>query len=115
MLAELEGRVDAPKAPTGTGRGAKAARHALIREDRAQRLTVPEVNDALTSRCEHFSILHKPWDQIRAHGARRTAHGARRTAHGAGCRAHGARRTAHGARRTAHGARRRVHGAGCRV
>jgi len=69
MLAELEGRQDAPKAtvPVGQGAGARAARRALIREDRAQRMTVQEVNDALTSRCEHFSILHKPWDKIRMH------------------------------------------------
>ena len=67
LLGELEGKVDTPKpaTPAATGAGAKAARRALIREDRAQRLTVQEVNDALTSRCEHFSILHKPWDRIR--------------------------------------------------
>ena len=40
MLTELEGRQDTPTAPKGTGAGAQAARRALIREDRAQRLTV---------------------------------------------------------------------------
>jgi predicted RNA methylase len=69
MLEELEGKADhAPAArPEGHGTGARAARRALIREDRAQRLTVDEVNAQLIARCEHFSVLHRPYDQLRMH------------------------------------------------
>jgi len=69
MLAEIEGKEDfKPAKPSnGEGAGVKAARRALIREDRAQRLTVEEVNAQLLARCEHFSVLHKPHDQLRMH------------------------------------------------
>ena len=70
LLAELDGKDDfrpevADKAARGAG--AMAARRALIREDRAQRLTVEEVNAQLLSRCEHFSVLHRPYDGLRMH------------------------------------------------
>ena len=55
LLAELEGKEDftpaKQTADTKRGAGAAAARRAIIREDRAQRLTVEEVNSALISRC----------------------------------------------------------------
>ena len=73
MLKELEGKPDfKPEAKQasgagGRGAGASAARRALIREDRAQRMTVQEVNDQLVARCEHFSVLHRPSDSLRMH------------------------------------------------
>ena len=71
LLEELVGREDVPRAPKQAseerGKGAAAARRALIREDRAQRLSVEEVNSALISRCEHFSVLHRPYDGLRMH------------------------------------------------
>ena len=71
LLAELEGKADftpeAPEGAKGRGAGAQAARRALIREDRAQRMTVAEVNEQLVARCEHFSVLHKGFDQLRMH------------------------------------------------
>ena len=77
MLLELEGKADHPPehanlahgqaAAHGRGAGALAARRALIREDRAQRMTVEEVNNQLVARCEHFSVLHRPFDQLRMH------------------------------------------------
>jgi hypothetical protein len=46
MLEELEGKPDEPRAAGASARavGAQAARRAIIREDRAQRLSVEEVN-----------------------------------------------------------------------
>ena len=70
LLAELEGKADftpAPAAAAAKGRGAQAARRALIREDRAQRMTVDEVNSQLVARLEHFSVLHRPYDGLRMH------------------------------------------------
>ena len=32
-----------------------------------KKVTVEEVNAALISRCEHFSILHRPCDGLRMH------------------------------------------------
>mmetsp|Transcript_40012 Transcript_40012/g.123212 ORF Transcript_40012/g.123212 Transcript_40012/m.123212 type:complete len:699 (+) Transcript_40012:547-2643(+) len=37
------------------------------REDRAQRLTVKEVNEALESRCAKVRALHRPFDELRLH------------------------------------------------
>lgn len=51
MLSELEGRVDSPTSAAAmtAGVGARAARRALIREDRAQRFTV-QVKSKLANR-----------------------------------------------------------------
>jgi tetratricopeptide (TPR) repeat protein len=52
----------AGKANGGVGGMPRAAR-----EDRAQRLTVQEVNLALESRCSKVRAIHKPVDQLRLH------------------------------------------------
>ncbi len=70
LLVELEGKADftpAPSTAAAKGVGAQAARRALIREDRAQRMTIDEVNEQLVARCEHFSVLHRAYDGLRMH------------------------------------------------
>lgn len=69
MFADIEGKEDfkPARATPNLGAGAKAARRALVREDRAQRMRVQEVNEQLLARCEHFSVLHRPYDGLRMH------------------------------------------------
>ena len=76
MLGELEGlpaRGPALARPAAGGdggaysKGGGASRKRPAREDRAQRLTVKEVNEALESRCAKVKAIHKPLDQLRLH------------------------------------------------
>ena len=49
-------------------RAAKSARaRTFTREDRAQRLTAKEVNDAIASRCDRVRAVHKPFAELRMH------------------------------------------------
>ena len=73
MLARVQEGAEGGRAPptqTAVGRGASGGGDRPpheVRSDRAQRLSVAEVNAALSARCEKVRAVHAPYDRLRLH------------------------------------------------